>query len=84
MIGEAINDAGIAFKTALIEASLNAEPSHHLGYAPGPDKPEQTTNYRNCRTAKTGRAVSSRCCCRNTRVDSPPSTTASWRCLRAV
>jgi putative transposase len=31
MTGEAINEAGIAFKKALIEASLNAELSHHLG-----------------------------------------------------
>ena len=35
MTGEAINDAGIAFKKALIEASLNAELSHHVGYTPG-------------------------------------------------
>jgi hypothetical protein len=31
MIGKAINSAGTAFKQALIEASLNAELSHHLG-----------------------------------------------------
>ncbi len=30
MTGEAINDAGIAFKKALIEASLDAELSQHL------------------------------------------------------
>jgi hypothetical protein len=41
MTGEMINAAGIAFKTALIEASLNAELSHHLGYAPSSDKPDQ-------------------------------------------
>ena len=35
MTGEAINAAGLAFKKALIEASLNAELSHHLGYAAG-------------------------------------------------
>ena len=40
MTGEAINAAGIAFKQALIEASLNAELTHHLGYAPGADRPE--------------------------------------------
>ena len=34
MTEEAINAAGIAFKQALIEASLNAELSHHLGYRP--------------------------------------------------
>ena len=31
MTGEAINAAGIAFKQALIEASLNAALTHHLG-----------------------------------------------------
>jgi len=53
MTGEAINAAGIAFKQALIEASLNAELTHHLGYAPGADRPESTTNQRNGVTAKT-------------------------------
>src|SRR5271157_4893043 len=51
--GEAINEAGIAFKKALIEASLNAELSHHLGYAPGSDKPAPLTNHRNGSTRKT-------------------------------
>jgi putative transposase len=45
MTGEAINEAGIAFKKALIEASLNAELSHHLGYAPGSDKPGPLINH---------------------------------------
>jgi len=53
MTGEAINQAGIAFKQALIEASLNAELSHHLGYAPGGDRPEGATNHRNGSTRKT-------------------------------
>jgi len=53
MTGEAINAAGIAFKTALIEASLNAELSHHLGYAPGSDKPDHASNHRNGSTSKT-------------------------------
>jgi len=53
MTGEAINAAGIAFKQALIEASLNAELTRHLGYAPGADRPESTTNQRNGVTAKT-------------------------------
>jgi hypothetical protein len=53
MTGEAINAASIAFKTALIEASLKAELSHHLGYGPGADKPEAVTNHRNDSTAKT-------------------------------
>ena len=54
MTGEAINEAGIAFKKALIEASLNAELSHHLGYAPGADKPEPLTNHRNGSTRQDG------------------------------
>jgi putative transposase len=53
MTGAAINAAGIAFKQALIEASLNAELTHHLGYAPGADRPASTTNQRNGVTAKT-------------------------------
>src|ERR1700710_2398801 len=53
MTGEAINAAGIAFKQALIEASLNAELTHHLGYAPGAERPQATTNQRNGVTAKT-------------------------------
>jgi transposase-like protein len=52
MTGEAINAAGIAFKQALIEASLNAELSHHLGYPPGAEKPDGATNQRNGVTAK--------------------------------
>lgn len=53
MTGEAINAAGIAFKQALIEASLNAELTHHLGYPPGAERPEATTNQRNGVSAKT-------------------------------
>src|SRR5271165_7422846 len=53
MTGEAINAAGLAFKQALIEASLNAELSHHLGYAPGAERPEAVTNHRNGVTSKT-------------------------------
>jgi transposase-like protein len=53
MTEQAINAAGNAFKQALIEASLNAELTHHLGYAPGADKPETTANQRNGFTAKT-------------------------------
>ena len=53
MSGEAINAASLAFKQALIEASLTAELSHHLGYAPGAERPEAVTNQRNGVTAKT-------------------------------
>ena len=53
MTGEAINAAGAAFKKALIEAALNAELSHHLGYDPGEGQPAGMTNHRNGVTAKT-------------------------------
>ncbi len=53
MTGEAINAAAIALKKALIEASLNAELSHHLGYASGAERPEQVRNHRNGSTSKT-------------------------------
>src|ERR1700678_3151541 len=53
MTAESIEAAGIALKKALIEASLDAELSHHLGYAPGADKPEAVTNHRNGSTGKT-------------------------------
>ncbi len=53
MTGEAINAAGIAFKQALIEASLNAELTYHLGYAPGAERPEAAIKQRNGVTAKT-------------------------------
>src|SRR6202453_3055350 len=52
MTGEAINAAGLAFKKALVEASLHAELSHHLGYESGADRPELATNQRNGSTAK--------------------------------
>jgi putative transposase len=53
MTGEAIETAGVAFKKALIEAALAAELGHHLGYAPGADRPEDATNQRNGSTSKT-------------------------------
>jgi putative transposase len=37
----------------LIEAALNAELSHHLGYEPSEVQPAGTTNHRNGVTAKT-------------------------------
>jgi len=52
MTGEAINAAGLAFKKALVEAALDAELSHHLGYEAGADRPELVTNQRNGSTAK--------------------------------
>jgi transposase-like protein len=53
MTEAAINAAGLAFKQALIEASLNAELSDHLGYPPGAEKPEAADNHRNGGTSKT-------------------------------
>ena len=53
MTEAAINAAGFAFKQALIEASLNAELSHHLGYLPGAEKPDAASNHRNGGTSKT-------------------------------
>src|SRR6204780_506131 len=53
MTGEAINEAGAAFKKALIEASLGAKLNPHLGYEPGAAKPEGSPNHRNGGTAKT-------------------------------
>ena len=53
MTGEAIETAGVAFKRALIEAALSAELDHHLGYAPGAERPEAVTNQRNGSTGKT-------------------------------
>lgn len=53
MTGEANNAAGAAFKKAPIEAALNAELSHHLGYDPGKEQPAGMTNHRNGVIAKT-------------------------------
>jgi putative transposase len=53
MSAEAIQDASMAFKKALIERALGGELSHHLGYPAGADKPEEAANQRNGRSAKT-------------------------------
>ena len=53
MTQESVNAASLAFKQALIEASLNAELTHHLGYASGAERAETTTNQRNGFTGKT-------------------------------
>jgi transposase-like protein len=52
MTGQAINEAGLAFKKALVEAALEAELSHHLGYEAGGDRPEHVSNHRNGSMAK--------------------------------
>ena len=48
-----INATTMALKKALIERALGGELSHHLGYAPGADKPEGAVNQRNGSSAKT-------------------------------
>ena len=53
MSAEAINATSMAFKKALIERALGAELSHHLGYPPGAEKPEEVGNHRNGITGKT-------------------------------
>ena len=50
---EAVESISLAFKKALIERALGAELSHHLGYRPGADKPEDSSNHRNGASAKT-------------------------------
>ena len=100
MTGEAINAAGIAFKQALIEASLNAELTHHLGYPPGAERPEaidQPAQRRHRQdgadrrrqaadrdTARPRRQLRACCCCPNMRAVSPRSTTASSLYMRAA
>ena len=42
------------FKKSVLERALGAEMSHHLGYAPGQDKPEgAAANHRNGKSKKT-------------------------------
>jgi len=53
MTAEAVEDASRAFKKALIERALGAEMNHHLGYRVGADKPQEVTNHRNGKSAKT-------------------------------
>ena len=53
MTAAAIEAATHKFKKAIIERALGAEMSHHLGYAPGEAKPEDVTNHRNGKSAKT-------------------------------
>ncbi len=53
MSAESVESISLAFKKALIERALGAELSHHLGYRPGADKPEDSSNHRNGTSAKT-------------------------------
>ncbi|WP_248745061.1 IS256 family transposase [Pseudomonas sp. MWU12-2037] len=53
MTAEAIQDASMAFKKALIERALGAELGHHLGYPQGAERPEESSNQRNGKSSKT-------------------------------
>ena len=50
---EELDDAVRRFKKALIERALGGELTHHLGYPPGGEKPDDTTNHRNGTGSKT-------------------------------
>ena len=50
---EELDAAVRRFKKAIIERALGGELTHHLGYAPGGTKPEDTTNHRNGTGGKT-------------------------------
>ena len=53
MSAEAIQDASMAFKKALIERALGAELGQHLGYPQGAERPEGASNQRNGSSGKT-------------------------------
>ena len=53
MTAGAVEDVMRGIKKALIERALQAELSHHLGYAEGEDKPESSANQRNGTSGKT-------------------------------
>lgn len=48
-----INALFKGLKKAILERALNAELTHHLGYAKGEEKPEGEDNHRNGTTPKT-------------------------------
>jgi transposase-like protein len=48
-----IEAAARRLKRALVERMLGGELSHHLGYPPGGDKPEDGANHRNGKSPKT-------------------------------
>lgn len=53
MTAGAVEDVMRGIKKALIERALQAELSHHLGYAAGEEKPAASTNQRNGTSGKT-------------------------------
>jgi putative transposase len=50
---EALDAAVRRFKKAISERALGGELTHHLGYPPGGDKPDDTSNHRNGTGRKT-------------------------------
>jgi transposase-like protein len=50
---EELDAAVRRFKKAIIERALGGELTHHLGYPPGGEKPDATTNHRNGTGGKT-------------------------------
>ncbi|MCY1268138.1 Transposase, Mutator family [compost metagenome] len=53
MSAEAIQDASMAYKKALIERALGAELGHRPGYPQGAERPEDSSNQRNGKSGKT-------------------------------
>jgi transposase-like protein len=53
MSAQELNTVTMALKKALVERALGAELSHHLGYAPGAERPDDASNHRNGASAKT-------------------------------
>lgn len=53
MTAEAVQDTIMQLKKALIERALSAEMGQHLGYQSGEPRPEEATNHRNGKSAKT-------------------------------
>jgi putative transposase len=50
---EELDAAVRRFKKAIIERALGGELTHHLGYPPGGEKPDDSTNHRNGTGSKT-------------------------------
>jgi hypothetical protein len=58
---EELDAAVRRFKKAIIERAFGGELTHHLGYLPGGDKPDETTNHRNGSGSKTVLTDDGRC-----------------------
>lgn len=53
MTAESVDAVMRKFKKAILERALGAEMTHHLGYAPGAEKPAGSSNHRNGSSGKT-------------------------------